>query len=168
MDWIFLVKKARVERRGTGQGRSESKQKNTYKLVRNNYPIAFPSTKINQPNFIELYSDSVFRYEPFGIFPVFSYRIPKGNSVGKFGIIKLAGALYTHGDHTPARRLLSARIWGGRLLLARGNHGAFSERDIILPLFCDHHLIAKHKALLPTFEDEDDYNSELKIDVGVD
>jgi hypothetical protein len=32
----------------------------------------------------------------------------------------------------------------------------------------DHHLIAKHKALLPTFEDEDDDNSELKIDVGVD
>jgi len=104
-------------------------------------------------------TDSVFRYEPFGIFPVFSYRIPKGNSVGKFGIRKLAGALYTHGDHTPARRLLSARIWGGRLLLARGNHGAFSERDIILPLFCDHHLIVKHKALLPTFEDEDDDNS---------
>jgi hypothetical protein len=30
----------------------------------------------------------------------------------------------------------------------------------------DYHLIAKHKALLPTFEDEDDDNSELKIDVG--
>jgi len=30
----------------------------------------------------------------------------------------------------------------------------------------DHHLIAKHKALLPTFEDEDDDNSESKIDVG--
>ena len=32
----------------------------------------------------------------------------------------------------------------------------------------DHHLIVKHKALLPTFEDEDDDNSESKIDVGVD
>jgi hypothetical protein len=32
----------------------------------------------------------------------------------------------------------------------------------------DHHLIAKHKALLPTFEDENDDNSESKIDVGVD
>ena len=32
----------------------------------------------------------------------------------------------------------------------------------------DHHLIAKHKALLPTFEDEDDDNCESKIDVGVD
>jgi hypothetical protein len=51
MDWISLAKKARVERRGTGRGRSESKQKITYKSVRNNYPIAFPSTKINQPNF---------------------------------------------------------------------------------------------------------------------
>ena len=105
---------------------------------------------------------------------------------------------------------------GGRLLLTRGNKGAFSERDRILPLFCsvgggndqnttininrvlflsammycrenkhilhkhyteiakemmhegDHHFIAKHKALLPTFEDEDDDNSESKIDVGVD
>ena len=47
-------------------------------------------------------TDSVFRYESFSIFLVFSYRIPKGNSVGKFGIIKLAGALYTHGDHTRA------------------------------------------------------------------
>jgi len=58
---------------------------------------------------------------------------------------------------------------GGRLLLARGNQGAFSERGRILPLlFCDYHLIAKHKALLPTFEDEDDDSSESKIDVGVD
>ena len=32
----------------------------------------------------------------------------------------------------------------------------------------DHHLIAKHKALLPTFEDEDDDNRESKIGVGVD
>jgi hypothetical protein len=32
----------------------------------------------------------------------------------------------------------------------------------------NHHLIAKHKALLPTFEDEDDDKSESKIDVGVD
>jgi hypothetical protein len=30
----------------------------------------------------------------------------------------------------------------------------------------DHNLIAKHKALLPTFKDEDDDNSESKIDVG--
>ena len=30
----------------------------------------------------------------------------------------------------------------------------------------DHHLIAKHKALLHTFEDEDDDNSESKIDAG--
>ena len=123
-----------------------------------------------------------FRYEPFGIFPVFSYRIPKGNSVGKFGIIKLAGASYTH-MVTTHRRLLRARIlplallqcggggfsswekrgqqqqttttykirpgsrdtiefspsfavWGGRLLLVRGNQGALSEHIRILPLFC--------------------------------
>ncbi len=30
----------------------------------------------------------------------------------------------------------------------------------------DYHLIVKHKTLLPTFEDEDDNNSGLKIDVG--
>jgi hypothetical protein len=30
----------------------------------------------------------------------------------------------------------------------------------------DHHLIVKQKTLLPTFKDEDDDNSELKIDVG--
>jgi hypothetical protein len=59
--------------------------------------------------FLELYTDLVFRYEPFGILPVFSYRRPKGNLVGKFGIIKLAGALYTHMVATH-RRLLSARI----------------------------------------------------------
>jgi len=34
-------------------------------------------------------------YEPFGIFTVFSYRIPKGNLIGKFGIIKLAGAPFS-------------------------------------------------------------------------
>jgi hypothetical protein len=32
----------------------------------------------------------------------------------------------------------------------------------------DHHLIAKHKALLPTFEDESDEHSESNIDVGVE
>ncbi len=32
----------------------------------------------------------------------------------------------------------------------------------------DHHLIAKHKALLPTFEDENDEQSESNIDVGVE
>jgi hypothetical protein len=31
----------------------------------------------------------------------------------------------------------------------------------------DHHLIAKHKALLPTFEDENDEHSESNIDFGV-
>jgi hypothetical protein len=31
----------------------------------------------------------------------------------------------------------------------------------------DHHLIARHKALLPTFEDENDGDSESNIDVGV-
>jgi hypothetical protein len=31
----------------------------------------------------------------------------------------------------------------------------------------DHHLIARHKALLPTFEDENDKDSESNIDVGV-
>jgi hypothetical protein len=30
------------------------------------------------------------------------------------------------------------------------------------------HLIAKHKALLPTFEDENDDHSESSIDVGVE
>jgi hypothetical protein len=30
----------------------------------------------------------------------------------------------------------SFAVWGGRLLLTRGNKGAFSERDRILPLFC--------------------------------
>ena len=31
-----------------------------------------------------------------------------------------------------------------------------------------HHLIVRHKALLPTFEDENDDCSESNIDVGVD
>jgi hypothetical protein len=31
----------------------------------------------------------------------------------------------------------------------------------------DHHLIVKHKALLSTFEDENDDYSDLNIDVGV-
>ena len=44
---------------------------------------------------LELHTDSVFQYESFGIFSVFSYRIPKGNSVGKFGILKLAGAPFS-------------------------------------------------------------------------
>jgi hypothetical protein len=77
---------------------------------------------------LELHPESVFRYEPLGIFPVFSYRILKGNSVGKFGIIKLEGALYTH-MVTTHRGLLSARILplalfqcggGRRLQLVRG------------------------------------------------
>ena len=37
-------------------------------------------------------TDSVFRYEPFGIFSVFTIPIPKENSVSIFGIKKLAGA----------------------------------------------------------------------------
>jgi hypothetical protein len=32
----------------------------------------------------------------------------------------------------------------------------------------DHHLIAKRKALLPTFEDENDKHSKSNIDVGVE
>jgi hypothetical protein len=31
----------------------------------------------------------------------------------------------------------------------------------------DHNLITRHKALLPTFEDENDEGSESNIDVGV-
>ena len=31
----------------------------------------------------------------------------------------------------------------------------------------DNHLIVRHKALLPTFEDESDDDSEANIDVGV-
>ncbi len=31
----------------------------------------------------------------------------------------------------------------------------------------DHHLIVRHKALLPTFEDENDEDREANIDVGV-
>jgi len=73
---------------------------------------------------LELYTDSVFWYEPFGIFPVFSYQIPKGNSVGKFGILKLAGAVYTH-MVTTHRRLLSARILPVTLLQCVG--GGFSS-----------------------------------------
>ena len=42
-------------------------------------------------------TDSVFRYEPFGIFLVFTIPIPKENSVSIFGILKLAGASYTRG-----------------------------------------------------------------------
>jgi len=38
---------------------------------------------------------SVFRYEPFSIFSLFSYQITKGYSVGKFGILKLAGAPFS-------------------------------------------------------------------------
>ncbi len=115
---------------------------------------------------LELYTDSVFWYEPFGIFPVFSYRIPKGNAVGKFGVIKLARALYTHGDHTPVPS--QRENLGGEVSAREGKPRRLSECNRILPLFCDHHLIAKHKDLLPSFEDEDDDNSESKIDVGVD
>ena len=43
-------------------------------------------------NFVELYTDSVFRYEPFGIFSVFTIPKPKENLVSIFGILKLAGA----------------------------------------------------------------------------
>ncbi len=32
----------------------------------------------------------------------------------------------------------------------------------------NYHIIVKHKTLLPTFEDEDDGNSELNIDVGLE
>ncbi len=76
-------------------------------------------------NGVELYPDSVFWYETFIIFPVFSYRIPKGNSVGKFGIIKLVGALYTH-MVTTHRRLLSARILPLALFQCGGG-GGFSS-----------------------------------------
>ena len=44
---------------------------------------------------VELYTDSVFRYEPFGIFSVFTIPIPKENSVSIFGILKLAGAPFS-------------------------------------------------------------------------
>jgi hypothetical protein len=42
-------------------------------------------------------TDSVFRYEPFGIFLVFTIPIPKENSASILGILKLAGASYTRG-----------------------------------------------------------------------
>jgi hypothetical protein len=44
---------------------------------------------------LELYTDSVFWYEPFGIFSVFTIPIPKENSVSIFGILKLAGAPFS-------------------------------------------------------------------------
>jgi hypothetical protein len=53
-------------------------------------------TRRNSAFFLELYTGLVFWYEPFCIFPVFTNQIPKGNLVGKFGIIKLMGAIYTH------------------------------------------------------------------------
>jgi hypothetical protein len=53
-------------------------------------------TRRNSTFFLELYTGSVFWYEPFCIFLVFTNQISKGNSVGKFSIIKLAGAIYTH------------------------------------------------------------------------
>ena len=40
-------------------------------------------------------TDSVFRYEPFEIFSVFTIPIPKENSVSIFGILKLAGAPFS-------------------------------------------------------------------------
>ena len=44
---------------------------------------------------LELHTDSVFRYEPFGIFLVFTIPIPKENSVSIFCILKLAGAPFS-------------------------------------------------------------------------
>ncbi len=58
--------------------------------------------------FVELHIDSVFRYEPFSIFLVFTIPIPKENSVGIFGILKSAGASYTRGV-----------TWGGILVRER-------------------------------------------------
>jgi hypothetical protein len=46
---------------------------------------------------LELYPDSVFRYEPFSIFSVFTIPIPKESSVSIFGILKLAGAPFPKG-----------------------------------------------------------------------
>ena len=93
---------------------------------------------------LELYTDSVFRYEPFGIFLVFSYRIPKGNLVGKFGIIKLAGALYSHimvtSDHN-IRRDSSIEVknevilWEGYLLKPGTLYFNLCPSDMLIPTY---------------------------------
>jgi hypothetical protein len=73
------------------------------------YPVVRDHTT---PQKLELYTDSVFRYEPFGIFSVFSYRIPKGNSVGKFGILNLAGAPFSQrkGGFGPLKKGVPAKF----------------------------------------------------------
>jgi hypothetical protein len=73
-----------------------------------------------------LYTDSVFRYKPFGIFLVFSYWIAKGNSVGKFGILILAGAPFSQRKGGGFGPLLytSPSFWG-----TKGIPAKFSKKE---------------------------------------
>ena len=77
---------------------------------------------------LELYTDSVFWYEPFGI-PVFSYQIPKGNSVGKFGILKLAGAPFSQRKGGGFGPLLytSPSFWGTKGIPAKLSKKEFPQ-----------------------------------------
>ena len=59
------------------------------------YAIFCPAMHFERDKILELYTDLVFWYEPFGIFLVFTIPIPKENLVSIFGILKLAGASYT-------------------------------------------------------------------------
>jgi len=61
----------------------------------------------------------------------------------------------------PATSAPSERIWSRA---ARHKYYAEIARERMHP--DDHHLIERQKALLPTFENEED--AESKIDVGVD
>jgi hypothetical protein len=90
---------------------------------------------------LELYTDSVFRYEPFGIFPVFFIPKPKGNSVGKFGIIKLAGAIYTHGEHT--------------------HTGAFSAQEFSPSLFSRLQLLVREARTITTNNKQQTTNNKI-------
>ena len=89
----------------------------------------------------------------------------------------------------PATSAPSERIWSraARVLTVKQNR--MSEEVTAAMMYCrenkhilhkyytkiaketmhegDHHLIVRHKALLPTFEDENDDDSEANIDVGV-
>lgn len=89
----------------------------------------------------------------------------------------------------PATSAPSERIWSraARVLTVKRNR--MSEEVTAAMMYCrenkhilhkyyteiakermhegDHHLIVRHKSLLPTFEDENDDDSEANIDVGV-
>jgi hypothetical protein len=69
--------------------------------MRKDFQVLIPFRGDRNKSTSSLISRVVYRfgisvpYEPFGIFLLFLYRIPEGNSVGKLGILKLVGATFS-------------------------------------------------------------------------